>query len=593
VRDSERRVKDWVAGLTDRLSKVADRIDWLIRHMAASADTSSAYWSQMNKEFRWNYEKARKIISEWANVTIPEQFNTALKEQIRRIKGRSLELPKQVDFSTFSRTHLNKQSLRSVLDETMAAFNTGLRSGEMTLRRLSSMTQQLNVTETQLNRAVAEGFAEAGSSMGAKRRLQAALMKKALDGQYITVVDKNGNPRQYRVDTYAELVARTKLMEASSQAVLSTAISTGADLVQVSTHNTLCAICAPFEGKIYSLSGSDPDLPALEEEPPYHPNCCLPGTRMISPGGIVAGQRAVYRGQAIELSFAQCGRLSVTVNHMLLAPDGFVPAHMLRKGDDIFYCPGFERIISGYPYDNGSPSVAEKIFGSLLESRGMEFRRMPVSAEDVHGDGRSIDRYIDIVRPDGFLRNASESMFFKHGEGQLLDPGDPDTPLFVGERDFASMLKTLALSADRIMGGLRSGSLDFRGKPGSVNRFHIGEGSKLHSGLQKTIADNQPMHIESFRDFAHQQSAFIQTDKLIDIKVVPYHGYVYDLHSFSSLYLANGILTSNCQHSLSVVFREALARDGTLDRYIEFSNDETDIHPTRRGWIPVSERKLA
>lgn len=272
-KELERRVRAAVERLTARLSAVADRIDRLVREMASTTETSTAYWSRTNAAFRAEYEAARAIIAEWSRVAILTQFNGAMADQIRRIKGRSLTLPRAVDFNTFSKTRLNKQSLRSVLDETMAAFNTGLRNGEMSLRRLSSMTQQLNVTETRLNRAVAEGFAEAGSSMGAKRRLQAELMKKALDGKYITINDRNGNPRQYRVDTYAELVARTKLMEASSQAVLSTAISTGADLVQVSTHNTLCAICAPFEGKIYSLSGGDRDFPALDEEPPYHPQC--------------------------------------------------------------------------------------------------------------------------------------------------------------------------------------------------------------------------------------------------------------------------------------------------------------------------------
>lgn len=62
-------------------------------------------------------------------------------------------------------------------------------------------------------------------------------------------------------------------MEANNTAVINTALDVGADLVQVSSHNTDTPLCQEFEGKIYSISGKDPDFPALEEIPPFHPNC--------------------------------------------------------------------------------------------------------------------------------------------------------------------------------------------------------------------------------------------------------------------------------------------------------------------------------
>lgn len=72
---------------------------------------------------------------------------------------------------------------------------------------------------------------------------------------------------------YAELVARTKIIEASSQSVIATAVETGSDLVQISSHNTKTPLCAEYEGKIFSISGKDPDFPMLDAEPPFHPNC--------------------------------------------------------------------------------------------------------------------------------------------------------------------------------------------------------------------------------------------------------------------------------------------------------------------------------
>ena len=63
------------------------------------------------------------------------------------------------------------------------------------------------------------------------------------------------------------------MRESETNATIQTATTLGSDLVQVSSHNTTCDICAQYEGKIYSINGVSKDFPRLEEEPPYHPNC--------------------------------------------------------------------------------------------------------------------------------------------------------------------------------------------------------------------------------------------------------------------------------------------------------------------------------
>jgi hypothetical protein len=45
------------------------------------------------------------------------------------------------------------------------------------------------------------------------------------------------------------------------------------DLVQVSTHSNPCEICAPFDGKIFSITGKTPGFPLLKEKPPFCKGC--------------------------------------------------------------------------------------------------------------------------------------------------------------------------------------------------------------------------------------------------------------------------------------------------------------------------------
>lgn len=74
-------------------------------------------------------------------------------------------------------------------------------------------------------------------------------------------VDKVG--RRWSLHTYCSMVSRTTARQAETLSVLSA--DNGQDLYRISQHNTACALCAPFEGRVYSKSGTDPDFPPLAD----------------------------------------------------------------------------------------------------------------------------------------------------------------------------------------------------------------------------------------------------------------------------------------------------------------------------------------
>ncbi len=81
--------------------------------------------------------------------------------------------------------------------------------------------------------------------------------------------------RLWRLDTYADMVARTTTREAASVAVLNQCEAFGVDLVKVTEHSPTCHLCAPIQGKVFSRSGKDGGYPELSSRvtPPIHPNC--------------------------------------------------------------------------------------------------------------------------------------------------------------------------------------------------------------------------------------------------------------------------------------------------------------------------------
>ena len=74
-------------------------------------------------------------------------------------------------------------------------------------------------------------------------------------------VDRAG--RRWSLHTYGSMVLRTTSRQAEVLSALTK--DPAQDLYKISSHNTTCKLCAPYEGRVYSVSGTDPDFPALSD----------------------------------------------------------------------------------------------------------------------------------------------------------------------------------------------------------------------------------------------------------------------------------------------------------------------------------------
>ena len=72
-------------------------------------------------------------------------------------------------------------------------------------------------------------------------------------------MDKAG--RRWSLHTYGSMVSRTTSRQAEVLATLTA--DPEQDLYRISVNGTTCGICAPYEGRVYSKSGTNPDYPPL------------------------------------------------------------------------------------------------------------------------------------------------------------------------------------------------------------------------------------------------------------------------------------------------------------------------------------------
>ena len=121
------------------------------------------------------------------------------------------------------------------------------------------------------------GGAERGQTI--RDRIVASLKAEGVSG----FVDKSG--REWQLDRYAEMAARTVLRESATQAAVTEVLNDGYDLVEVIGSPDPDSPCVPWVGETLSLTGKTDGYPTLQEAIEgglWHPNCSLDVVPVIS-----------------------------------------------------------------------------------------------------------------------------------------------------------------------------------------------------------------------------------------------------------------------------------------------------------------------
>lgn len=191
---------------------------------------------------------------EWAPKAIEKMFYVRVPEA-RRIEGETPEKHR--------RGYLNAATLtgeqHAIVDQLVASL-----MGEITDATITALT---TVQSALIGRVEPDVYRRVGLEQVALQQATGRGTYKMLPGfvealrrEGVTAfVDKAG--RHWSLHTYCAMVSRTTSRQAEVLAVLTA--DPEQDLYQISSHGTTCALCAPYEGRVYSKSGTDPDFPPL------------------------------------------------------------------------------------------------------------------------------------------------------------------------------------------------------------------------------------------------------------------------------------------------------------------------------------------
>ena len=504
-----------------------------------------------------------------------EQIHATTETQVGMIAS---QLPRQIGTGT---TRLLATSVVAASSEQIAAMV------ERVTQRMTSAVRELSV---EAKRAIRVELLRS-ISVGANPRVAARRALQRVEGQF-----DGGLGR-------ALTIARTEQLDAH-RAAAQTAELANQDVLAGWTWVAhlgprTCRACLAMHGREFPLTQAGPE---------GHQNCVLPGAVVSGPRAVASTTRW-FDGEVIDFE-TRAGRiLSVTPNHPILTPHGWVAAGDLREGGDVIAGTGTEGIsLLGRPDDHQVPALIEDVAQTLGGAAPVEAVSVPTAPEDFHGDGAGSD--VHVVRTHSLLGDHVEPAGAQFvGESAFMFR-DMCLEAFARSGDAGTMFRRLLGAAHRIVGRSYPGRFLFGsslghhepvgvsvaplrhtcgietvidGRPGdaigareSVDGFpgevssddfggrNIGLGGEARAGFGRGegvsggfVAPESTLHQSGLESrFAYPMptsgdlAAFagdVIADRIVKIGRRRWSGHVYNLQTDTGWYLANDIITHNCR----------------------------------------------
>jgi SPP1 gp7 family putative phage head morphogenesis protein len=462
-----------------------------------------------------------------------------------------------------------------------SAFSSPVAQTKLQLIYTRSFSQLKGVTtqmDQDMSRVLAQGLADGRSP-------------KVLAKDLTDVVDGIERRR-------ALTIARTELSYAHSEGQLDSFEALGVDELGVMAEwstagdNRVCPLCAPMEGVILTVKEARGMIPR-------HPNCVAGDMRVLAPGALSL-LKTKYTGEIIEIFTATGRRLAVTPAHVLLTQYGFARADSIHKGLYLVYDAGMYAGAEAPNYKADIPRIADE-FVAAAEAFSGNTRTIPTAAKDLHNEGSSCDKEIDVVFSDRVLRGGDKAV---SGEG-IFDGTLPFCQGGVDRSRLSSLhelLRATAHTADSSMGRRRDLLAFFMGcvlkaqeiDSGTTTAFDPGIGEPFIDDLAadakalRQCVDRHPilkqltdgaridfaavlsrgapdgatrlqeaglgrvvLNAKRFGDFVDGHSSReVQMDQVVRVRKRYVESFdVYDVQTISTQYAVEGIVSSNCRCS--------------------------------------------
>lgn len=198
-------------------------------------------------------------VGKYIETEIPKYYKKGANQAVEQLEAIDAEIAAAVRFN-----QIHKEAIAALVDDTQRAFAESIQGVARTANQLLG-----KATREALTQQMAIGKIGGEALRTVKKTIVGTLEDQGL----IALIDKSG--RTWELETYAEMLIRTKAVEARNRGVVNRMAENNYDLVQVSDHGA-DDVCGEWEGEILSISGETPGYKTVAEAEAdglFHPNC--------------------------------------------------------------------------------------------------------------------------------------------------------------------------------------------------------------------------------------------------------------------------------------------------------------------------------
>jgi len=260
---------------------MAERIVIPLARIYASAETTciekmAEYLDEGMDEADWAAKKLAQI-RELRNEIDTEVIGMLEREIPPEVEQRLAEVYAQGQASAVA-------DLRKVLPEDEIMVKTGLTGTDR--RKIETLVQAtigklenshlriLRATNDAYRRVISHATEQVALGVMTRREGAQQALNQFANRGITGFVDSAG--KSWSLQSYTEMAMRTSSAQTAIEGTTTRLEENNQDRAVFSEHGEECELCRPWEGKVVSLSGDDPNYPSLDEaiaDGMFHPNC--------------------------------------------------------------------------------------------------------------------------------------------------------------------------------------------------------------------------------------------------------------------------------------------------------------------------------
>lgn len=295
------------------------------------------------------------------------------------------------------------------------------------------------------------------------------------------------------------------------------------------------------------------------------PDCLVAGAEVQVIGELEGATRSLYSGPVVDLVVGSGERLTVTVNHPVLTRRGWIPADLIREGDEVAYSTHAPTTAGAGHNNEQAPVRVEDLFQALASSGSVSTTAS--GATHFHGDGVFMEGEVETVAAQrGLLRVGDASLIQKLSESPFM-LSDAELLALSGQSSSDQLLLATV--------GSSHGSLSHSYVQSSL----LAEWADLDSGAPEAAHESVLADAHLFGEGLHRLSRQVPFRKVIQVGYRNLRrAHVYNLQTSSGGYLANHIAVHNCKLYIGTIGanREAITLNAAT--YVIFTDKDWSPH---------------